>query len=77
MTLLLVDNAPRDACTVQVTPRRCQQFRTKAGERVRWANRAADGSVLGEGEVVADPLGLVTIPDVVVTKDGNRLVLAR
>jgi pimeloyl-ACP methyl ester carboxylesterase len=77
MTLLLVDNAPQEGCTVHVTPRRCQQFKTKAGEKVRWANRAADGSVLGEGAVVADPHGLVTIPDVVVTKAGNRLVLAR
>ncbi|GMV82484.1 MAG: hypothetical protein AMXMBFR7_36680 [Planctomycetota bacterium] len=45
--------------TVDVTPRWCQKFKVKAGEKFKWLS-----STGGEGEVVADPWGLVTVQNV-------------
>jgi hypothetical protein len=74
--MLRVDKpAPKDACTVDVTPRRCGQFRAREGATVRWTNASADGAELQSGEVEADKWGLVTAPAVQVTKSGNRLTL--
>ena len=70
MTLRLARGARRDACTVDVTPRRCRSFRLKAGTRVRWTNEAG-----GSGKVTADRWGLVTVPAVRVPKRGSRLRL--
>jgi len=55
--------------TVDVTPRRCQKFKPKAGEKFRWTNTAA-----GQGEVVADRWGLVTVTKVII-KPGESTVL--
>lgn len=41
MTVRLIPQAPRDACTVDLTPRRTQQFKLPPGTKVRWRNRAA------------------------------------
>ncbi|MCG3179181.1 MAG: hypothetical protein BIFFINMI_01514 [Phycisphaerae bacterium] len=46
----------RDAMTVDVTPRQCQQFKPKAGDKFKWS--ASSGQ---SGDVTADPWGLVTI----------------
>lgn len=46
----------REQMTVDVTPRRCQQFKAKPGEKFTWT--ASTGE---EGEVTADKWGLVTI----------------
>jgi len=45
--------------TVDVTPRRCQKFKLKAGDKLKWTNSAG-----GNGEVVADQWGLVTVEKV-------------
>lgn len=45
--------------TVNVTPRRAQQFHPAAGERCLWSDNHG-----GKGEIVADEHGLVTIPKV-------------
>ncbi|HOX07461.1 MAG TPA: hypothetical protein PK280_13745 [Planctomycetota bacterium] len=45
--------------TVDVTPRRCQQFKLKAGDKLKWTNSAG-----GAGDVAADQWGLVTIEKV-------------
>ncbi|HOX07460.1 MAG TPA: hypothetical protein PK280_13740, partial [Planctomycetota bacterium] len=45
--------------TVDVTPRRCQQFKLKAGDKLKWTNSAG-----GAGEATADQWGLVTIEKV-------------
>jgi hypothetical protein len=47
--------------TVDVTPRRCRQFKPRPGDTFRWKNTAA-----GEGEVKADEWGLVTVQAVVI-----------
>jgi hypothetical protein len=77
MTVGLIDKAPKDACTVDITPRRLQAFKPRPEQAVRWTNRAADGSVVQSGEVKADAHGLVTLPDVRVGKGKNRIRIER
>ncbi|MGA2032746.1 MAG: prolyl oligopeptidase family serine peptidase [Thermoguttaceae bacterium] len=74
MTVCLTAKAPKDSCTVDVTPRRCQKFAPKPDEKFRWTNTAlADGKVVGCGTLAADQYGLVTIPKAVVCRGKNRL----
>ena len=75
MVLKLNKQAPKDGCTVDVTPRRCFQFRAREGTKVKWRNQGADGADLQSGEVAADKWGLVTVAGVQVNKLGNRLTL--
>lgn len=42
--------------TVDVTPRRCQKFKVKPGDRVRWSSSTGDS-----GTVTTDPAGHITI----------------
>ncbi|MEX0718647.1 MAG: hypothetical protein WD066_18785 [Planctomycetaceae bacterium] len=59
--------------TVDVTPRRCQQFKAKPGDVFRWTNSAG-----GEGEVTADQWGLVTIEKVKIEPgEATTLVITR
>jgi hypothetical protein len=61
---------------VDVTPRRLQRFHPAPGDPVTWeARRLADNAVLQNGTVVADALGLVSIPAVPVYCTGTRLTL--
>jgi hypothetical protein len=69
LALRLARGAPSDEAAVDVTPRRCRAFRPAPGTKVAWT---AGGR---SGEVAADPHGLVTIPQVRVSKSGTRLVL--
>jgi pimeloyl-ACP methyl ester carboxylesterase len=77
MTVGLIDKAPKDTCTVDITPRRLQAFKPRPDQAVRWTNRAADGSVVQSGAVKADAHGLVTLPDVRVGKGKNRIRIER
>ena len=45
--------------TVDVTPRRCQKFKVKPGEKFKWTNSSG-----GSGTVTADKNGLVTVTKV-------------
>jgi hypothetical protein len=85
---LRVTKHPRSAwdggsATADVTPRRCRNFRPKAGETVRWENwDMSDPSKparVNGGQVAADAHGLVTVPAFAVGRKGwgNRLVLTR
>ena len=68
--------APLDECTVDLTPRKCQMFAAKAGQRFVFTNvTAADGKTIQSGEVAADKHGLVTIPRLVVTKGKHRVAI--
>jgi hypothetical protein len=69
MVLKLNKNAPKEECTVDVTPRRCHQFRMREGMKATWRTD------LQSGEAVADRWGVVTVPGVRVNKQGNRLTL--
>ena len=63
-----------DSTRVDVTPRRLQQFHVNAGGSYAYEVRAvSNNSLLGSGNVVADALGLVTIPQVRVPHTGSRV----
>ncbi len=85
MTIWLMGASPKDECTVDITPRRCQKFRAKPGEKFHWTNAKASrfvGAVEGgqgthSGTVTADKWGLVTLPKVTITKARSRIMIAR
>ncbi|MCY3021652.1 MAG: alpha/beta hydrolase-fold protein [Planctomycetota bacterium] len=74
MTMGLVKQAPKGECTVDVTPRRCQKFKVKPGEKLKWT---CAGKEAQSGEATADQWGLVTVPSVRVTKEKCRLTISR
>ena len=76
VVIALSEKSPKPAAVVDVTPRRLQQLKLKPGDRVVWTNSAGN-AVAQRGEAVADQWGLVTLPQVQVTSDGNRLVVTR
>jgi hypothetical protein len=69
IVLKLNKQAPKDECRVDVTPRRCFQFRAREGTKVTWRTE------LQSGEITADKWGLVTATGVQVNKEGIRLTL--
>ena len=70
--------APEDESSVDITPWRCQQFKPKPGETFKWTNAAvADGKVVQSGTAKADKWGLVTLPQVTVTKAKNRIAIVK
>jgi pimeloyl-ACP methyl ester carboxylesterase len=78
MTVGLVDQAPRDTATVDITPRRRQQFKANPGEPFNWSNVSLDTNrVVQSGQSVADKWGLVTLPKVMVGKTKNRVSITK
>jgi pimeloyl-ACP methyl ester carboxylesterase len=75
MTLKLTDKAPKDTCSVDVTPRRLQQFKVKAGTTVAWTS-SSGGKQVQSGKATADKHGLITIEGLTVAKAGCRLQLS-
>ena len=75
LTISLDERAPKPAGAVDVTPRRLQRFKLKAGETVTWTS-SGDG-VLQKGEVTADQWGLITLPQVQVSLKGTRVTVTR
>ena len=62
--------------TVDVTPRRLQQFIVAPAMEFAWTNtELAGGTLVDEGLVVADYYGVVTVPAFAVSPTGNRLNL--
>lgn len=60
--------------TVDVTPRRLQNFAVQAGAAYPFElHRVSDDSIVRSGSVVADSDGLITIEDVAVDGEGVRL----
>lgn len=78
ITVGLAANAPEDRCTVDITPRRLQNFDPKPGKAYKWSNSVdGDPDWPGqEGKTVADKWGLVTIRGIIVGKKGNRIVVS-
>lgn len=74
MTVALSKNSPKPECTVDLTPRRLQQFRPPLGETLRWSN-TSQGKVLQQGVLTVDENGLATIEGLRVTQSGNRIRL--
>jgi len=75
-TLLLEPKAPKDACTVNVTPRRLQKLQVKPGQKFQWTAQPVQGGQAQHGTAVADKDALVTMEKVAVGKGGTRLVLS-
>jgi len=70
--------APRDCCTVDVTPRRCRHFQAQPGQKFTWTNTSlAEDKIIQTGTATADAWGLVTAPKVLVSKSRNRLVIEK
>ena len=65
----LTNDRARAELTVDITPRRCQQFKPRPGEKVRWATALG-----GSGAVTADARGLVTVAGVPL-RPGQETVL--
>ncbi|HUS90366.1 MAG TPA: hypothetical protein VM695_00905 [Phycisphaerae bacterium] len=79
MTVALLAGAPKDECTVNVTPRRLQQLKPRPGQAFAWtaAGAAGGGEAAQRGTVTADKWGLLTLENVRVTKGGSRLRIGR
>jgi len=65
----LSNDLAKEAMTVDVTPRRCQQFRPRPGSEVAWTTSSGQS-----GKAVVDAAGLATIPRVLL-RPGTELVL--
>lgn len=72
MTVMLTDKSPEDTCTVDVTPRRLQQFKPRAGEFFAWTS-SSGGQQVQACKATADQLGLITLEGLTVSKAGCRL----
>lgn len=75
MRVGLINNAQKDSCTVDLTPRRLQKFKIKPMEAFKWKNISLkDKKEIQSGTVIADKYGLVTVEKLIVEKgDGNRI----
>ena len=74
MTIALTKKAPDDQCTVDITPRRLQAFKSEPGQKFRWSN-SATGKTIQSGEVSSDKWGLLTLKRIIVTKTSNRITI--
>jgi hypothetical protein len=68
-SMTLSNELAKDEMTVDVTPRRCQQFKPRPGEAMTWSN-----TVGGSGSATADKWGLVTVTGVKI-KPSEQTVL--
>ena len=70
--------APKDECTVNITPRRLQKFTIKEGDKLKWTNTSlVDNKVVQSGTATADKWGLVTLDKVMVSKGKNRVSVVK
>jgi hypothetical protein len=76
-------NDPEATCTVDVTPRRLQQFKVKPGDKVTWKNMDCSDpkapKEIASGTVEVDKYGLITVKKFKVCKKGygNRLIIVK
>ena len=62
--------------SIDVTPRRVQQFKIRPAQFYRWENwRLSDATLYDAGIIAVQANGLLTIPDAVIFPQGSRLVL--
>jgi pimeloyl-ACP methyl ester carboxylesterase len=78
MTIGLVDKAPQNSATVDITPRRLQKFKVSPNERIQWTNVSLkDRKTIQSGQVIADRLGLITVKKIQVGKGKNRILFTK
>lgn len=76
MTVYLILAASQDACTVDITPRRCRSFMPISGNVCQWSNiDIASSQQIESGTVTPDQYGLVTLQRLTVSKTKNRIVV--
>jgi hypothetical protein len=75
MTISLTEKAPEGKCTVDITPRRLQQFKSPPMQKFRWSDSSGEGEVQS-GEVTADKWGLLTLKRIIITTSGNRITIS-
>jgi pimeloyl-ACP methyl ester carboxylesterase len=74
MTVLLATNAPRDECTVDLTPRRLHRLSHIPSQQFQWTNRSLrNNSIRQSGQITADQNGLITVEGLQVGKGKNRI----
>ncbi len=74
MTVGLIEKAPQDQCTVDITPRRLQQFKLRPGQQVEWTNTPAGRhEPIQTGQATVDRRGLITLDQARISKAGNRI----
>jgi acetyl esterase/lipase len=73
--LWLHPDATADTCVVDVTLRRLQQFALQPGQHVRYQVTSPSGDTLVDAFWRADDLGLLTLPQISVTRRGVRLAV--
>ena len=73
MTVILKASAPKETCTVDLTPRRCQAFKTPKGNSFAYE---VTGVETTKGTVVADEHGLLTLKQITLAKGDNRVKIA-
>jgi hypothetical protein len=76
MTVGLTDTAPKDQCTVDITPRRLQHLKILPNRTYKW-NNTCEGKVIQTGAATADKYGLVTIRGALVNKETNRITISK
>ena len=74
LTVGLLDKAPKDGCSVDLTPRRLQKFRTPRGAKFAYTvTDVKSGKALAKSEAVADENGLLTLVQIPLVKGENRV----
>jgi len=74
----LINSAPTDSCTADISFWRVQNMQIEPGYRYNWISKnVSTGAVMQSGTAVADSVGLITIEDVRVRKGSNsrRIIL--
>jgi hypothetical protein len=78
VTVRIIDGAPRDAATLDVTPRRLQRFKPSRTDRIDWTNTVGgDRTPRQSGTITPDQWGLLTVPQVEIGKRTHRIQLRR
>lgn len=73
ITVILLDKAPKDACTVDITPRRLQEFRTPSGSKFAYTVTDKAGNELAKGTATADEFDLLTLKQIPLVKGENHV----
>jgi len=66
-----------DSARVDITLRRLQKFSVRPLQRYAFENRNAAGQIIQRSMIQADALGLLTVSQFIVKKEGNRLVISQ
>ena len=76
MTVALMTSAPQPTTRVDITPRNVQQFQVQPGFVVEWENiDQSTAQCLESDDIIADEYGLITLEQLTVNTNGNRISL--